>query len=137
LDGAFLSNAWGDAGAFQEHAAQLPELLQAAVDNGRRRFADNREFLHALAEVEAERIDALWACYDEKRQPQDCLTHIDVLNRLAARYCDLLKRLGSAREQDSVINRLRFFIALLPADEMGTKVQEALQRLIEGIGLKK
>ncbi len=133
LDGAFLSGAWGDLEAIKAHAAQLPELLQAAIDNGRRRFADNREFFHALAEVEAERIDALWACYDEKRTPQACLTHIDVLNRLIARYRDLLKRLGSAREQDSATNQLRFLIALLPVNELGNRVKAALLQLIDGI----
>ena len=132
LDAAFLRAAWGEREPLAKLAGQLPDLLRAAAENGRRRFADNREFFHALAEVEAERIDALWACFDANRI-QARITEPDVLAKLINLYHGLLSRLGSAREHDSATNQLRFLIALLPVDEQGLAIKGALQRLIEGI----
>jgi hypothetical protein len=131
LDGDILTAARGERASFDGRASQLSSLLQAGVENSRRRYAESRDFFHALAEVEAERIDALWACY--ANHADVCITHPEVLNRLSARYCDVLKRLGSAREQDSATNQLKFLIDMLPSDDKSSKVKTALKKLIEGV----
>jgi hypothetical protein len=113
-------------------AGHLPDLLRAAAENGRRRFAEQREPCHALAEVEAERIDALWACLDETRQ-QASLTEPEVFNRLASQYRLVLNRLGDDSDQDPATHQLRFVIALLPEDKPSRTMKEALQRLVEKI----
>ncbi|PWB47082.1 MAG: hypothetical protein C3F18_12250 [Nitrosomonadales bacterium] len=131
LDGNFLNAARGERAGFDGRAGQLSSLLQAGAENGRRRFVENRDFFHALAGVEAERIDALWACYDGRSNA--CITRSDELNGLIARYCDVLKRLGSAREQDSVTNQLKFLIDMLPSGDKPNMVKEALNKLIRGV----
>lgn len=133
LDGAFLAAAWGEPGPLAEHIGQLPDLLAAAAANGRSRYADNRDFFHALAEIETERVDALWACHDQARAKESIIDQ-EVLRKLTGRYRDLLHRLGSSREQDSTTFQLRFLKNLLPEDEKHTRVKKALQQLIEGIG---
>jgi tetratricopeptide (TPR) repeat protein len=131
LDGQVLVAARGERGEFDKHAGQLAALLQGGVQNARRRFADNREFFHAFAEVEGQRIDALWACYDGRTDA--CITDDKVLDDLSVSYRNLLKRLGSAREQDSAINQLKFLIDMLPSDDEAKKVEKALRQLIERI----
>ena len=132
LDGAFLSAACGERGPFDARQEQLPELLTAAAENGRRRFREDRQFFHALAEIEAERIRALWGCYQQKNGGI-CLTDPTIRESIAERYRDLLKRLGSLREQDSATNQMHFLVALLPLDKTGKKTKEALQQLITDI----
>ncbi|MFA5083081.1 MAG: CHAT domain-containing protein, partial [Hydrogenophilaceae bacterium] len=131
LGATVLSAAWGERGPLDALAARLPELLQAAAEGGRRRFAEEREFFHAVAEVEADRIAALLACYQDR--PKACISDPGVVNGLVARYGDLLNRLASAREQDSVINQLNFIIAMLPSDARSRPVKQGLRLLIEGI----
>lgn len=131
LDGDFLAAARGERTRIEERASQLSGLLQAGAGNASRRYAESRDFFHALAEVEAERINALWACYDGRADA--CITRPDVLDRLAARYHNVLGRLGSAREQDSAGNQLKFLIDMLPSDDKSGKVKEALKKLVEGI----
>jgi hypothetical protein len=131
LDADFLIAARGERAGFDERAARLSALLQAGTENARRRFSENRDFFHALAEVEAMRIDALWACYDGRGDA--CITHPDILNTLIARHCDVLKRLGSVSEQDSATNQLQFLIEMLTAGDKSNKVKEALTKLAEGI----
>jgi hypothetical protein len=131
LDGAFLNAAWGEKAPFNERRAALPELLEAAADDGRRRFAQERVFFHAMAEVEAERIDALWACCDGRSSA--CISRPEVAKKLLEHYCDLLARLGSVREKESATNQLSFIIALLPADEQGKLIKRALIPVRDGI----
>jgi len=131
LTGTFLAVAWGEAGAHEGPGADLAGLLQGAVASGRDRFAQERTFFHAGAEIDAALLDALWACYQSR--PQACIGHAGVGAALAAGYGDLLRRLGSAREQDSVRNQLRFLIAMLPSDDRARRVKEALRRLAEDI----
>jgi hypothetical protein len=132
LDADFLIAARGERSRFKERAAQLSALLREGIDNARRRFSDDREFFHALAELEADRIDALWACYDGRADA--CMTQPDVVERLIARYCDVLKRLGSVSEHESVVNQLRFLMDMLPAGDEPNTIREALRRLGAGIG---
>ena len=129
LDGDMLLAAAGDRSIFDAHAEKLPALLQGGIENGRRRYGAERHFFHALAEVEAGRIDALWACYDGRTN--DSLTNAGVQAGLAARYCDILKRLGTSRERDSVANQLQFLMAMLPTDARGKKVKAALEKLAD------
>ena len=128
LDAAFISAAWGERKSFDEHAGQLPDLLQAATENGRRRFAEQREFFHALAEVEAERISALWACYDNNHQ-QECITNPPVLDRLVKRYTDIRQRFARTDNFDAALEPLRFIVAMLPQDEECATFREALLAL--------
>jgi triacylglycerol esterase/lipase EstA (alpha/beta hydrolase family)/tetratricopeptide (TPR) repeat protein len=135
LDGSVLAALRGENSEFDARRGQLPALLQAGTENARRRYADSREFFHALAEVEAERIDALWASRDGRAAAS--IVNGEVLQRLTERYRDVLQRLGSAREQDSATNQLKFLVAMLPADaadEMTGAVKNSLQKLIAGIG---
>lgn len=136
LDAIFLRALWNDRKHADRLIVQLPELLRAATDNGRRRLAENRIFSHALAEVEAQRIDSLWAFLEESR-PQARLSNPEVVERLVVLYRDILARLGSIREQDSTINRLHFLIKLLPEQgEQIAAIKGALQVLITGISSK-
>lgn len=134
LDGSILEAARGQRTAFDAKKSELPLLLQAGRANARRRFADERDFFHALAEVEAQRIDALWACYDGRTAAG--ITKPDVLERLVASYRDVLARLGTASQQDSVLAQPRFLMSMLPDDSRNKKAQQlrsALQALIDGI----
>ncbi len=132
LDGVWLGAAWGERDPFNQHTDTLADLLKAAAEDGRRRFADHRDFFHAMAEVEAERIDACWACYDKRTN--GCITNPDVLNRLTTHYRYLLDQLGSARELDSATNQLQFLATMLPSDELSSKVKKSLQTLIVEVG---
>lgn len=131
LDGAFLAAARGDRSAFDARQTQFPDLLQAARDNARRRFADDRSFFHALADVEADRIDALWATFDGRSHA--AITRPEIVQALIGRYCDVLKRLGSAREHDSASNQLRFLIDMLPSSSRPAALRKALAALADGI----
>ena len=131
LDADFLIAARGERAGFDARAGRLSTLLQDGAENARRQYAENRDFFHALAEVEAQRLDALWACHDGRTDA--CLTEPDVLNRLIVSYCDIFKRLGSAREQDSATNQLQFLIDMLPSGDESKKVKETLRKLSEGI----
>ncbi|MDD3519238.1 MAG: CHAT domain-containing protein, partial [Chromatiales bacterium] len=130
LDGAFLCVARGrKAPSF---ADRLPELLQAVIADARRRYDGDRRFFHALAEVEAERIEAQWAC--RQAGAQTCIEREEVIERLAGRYLDLFERLGSARERDSTLTQLRFLVAMLPDKAPAKATQDALRQLVTRIG---
>lgn len=131
LDAAFVLAVRGRRERFDQLLPQLPGLLAAAADNGRSRFAENRQFFHALAEVEAERVNGLWACLDGRTH--QALTADGELQRLIGLYHGLFTRLGSGREQDSTANQLRFLIALLPQEEPHAVIRASLQRLAEGM----
>ena len=131
LDGAFLNATRGQTRSFDDHRDRLRALLDAIIADGRHRFAENPSVFHALAAVEAGRIDALWACLDGR--PQAGITRAEIRNGLAARYSDLMVRLGTVREQDSATSQLRFLIAMLPANDTGNPIRKALQHLIDGI----
>ena len=94
LDAIFLLAARGRRTRFDALVPQLSELLEAAADNARRRFAEDRAPCHALAEIEAQRIDSLWACLEDGRFAAS-LTNSEVAGRLAARYRDFLRRPGN------------------------------------------
>jgi hypothetical protein len=131
LDSAFLALAWGELTDADTWAAQLAGLLQGGLANSRDRYGKERKFFHAGAEVDAARIDALWACYDGRDGL--CIAQANTLRALIEQHCDLLKRLGSRREQDSMINQMHFLIAALPSDNKAKRVKTALAKLAEGI----
>ena len=127
LDGAVLAAAWGDRQRFDELAARLSELLQAGRANAQRRFAETRDFFNAIAEVEAQRIDAIWACYDGRDHAG--ITSNGGAEALADSYCGVMRRIGSAREHDSATNQFDFMIQMLPDDEHSVGVKTALQKV--------
>lgn len=127
LDSSALLVAAGDRELLKQHAEQLPGLLQLGLGNARRRYSDSRDFFHALADIEAQRIDALWACYDGRSDA--ALTASAVSASLNSRYREILLRLGSSREQDSLLNHLQFLMDMLPSGGKSAKVAEALQIL--------
>ncbi len=124
LDAELLIAARGERREFDARASQLAALLRAAAENGARRFARDRRFFHAIASVEARRVDALWACYDGRTEAR--LTRAEILRDVIDRYQELLKRLGTAGERDSATYQLRFLIAMLPSDAAAKKVKQAL-----------
>jgi len=131
LDADFLIAARGERARFDERAAQLAALLREGIDNARRQYAENRDFFHALAEVEAKRIDALWACYDGRDDAR--ITRPDVLQGLIDGYCDVLRRLGGASEQDSATTHLQFLMNMLTPGDKADEVKAALRTLAEAI----
>ncbi|MGE4560270.1 MAG: CHAT domain-containing protein, partial [Desulfobulbus sp.] len=136
LDAVFLRALWGEREHGDQLAPQLADLLRGAGENGRQRYAEHRLYFHALAEVEALRIDSLWAFLDESR-PQARLSTPEVANHLIGLYRDILGRLGSIREQDSTINQFHFLIKLLPGEgEHVADIKRGLEGLIEGITRK-
>jgi hypothetical protein len=132
LEGAWLAAARGDRGALDKRAGELPELLRAGQENGHRRYAEEPEFFHAGAEVDAARIDAIWAFYDSRAEA--AIDRPEVLRTLTENYCDLLGRLGTANDQDSTLNQLQFLIDMLPSQGKARRVKQALVQLAEGIG---
>jgi hypothetical protein len=124
LDGAFLLAARGDRSEFERRRAELPALLDQARANADRRLALDRRFFHALAGIQCDLVAALWASLDDPAVAP-------VPSDTAKRIKDLLARLGSPREQDSVIRQLRFLADLLPAKH---SAKSALAALIEELG---
>lgn len=133
LDGAFLRAARGFRTEFDADAGRLADLLQAGIANGRHRLEEERSLFHALAAVEARRIDALWACYDG-RDAHHRITSAEILDSLAAAYRGAIRHPASAHRCDTVIDQLRFLIDMLPEDENAQAVKDALRRLTAGIG---
>jgi hypothetical protein len=131
LDGAFLNAAWGETARLKKQRDRLPELLEAAAANGRRRFTRERVFFHALAEIDALRVDALWACFDGRTA--QCITLPGVTDSLIQRYGDLLDRLGSVREKNSAAGQFDFLVEMLPDTKKSKEIKVALTRLKQGI----
>jgi pimeloyl-ACP methyl ester carboxylesterase len=131
LDAEFLIAARGERRAFDARAGQLSALLRAAAENGERRFAVERSFFHAMAPIEARRVDALWACYDGRADA--CITRKEILGDLVELHRDLLRRLGTAGERDSATYQLRFLIGMLPPDGTAKKVRQALDDLLNQV----
>ncbi len=132
LEGAFLSAVRGERDKFDSLTDDLPNLLEAAVENGRRQFTRDHQFFHAVAEIDAERISAMWASINPDRI-EESISEGKVQKRLIALYRDILRRLGSPREQESTINQFYFLMAMLPANPIGKKTKHALQHVINGI----
>lgn len=125
LDAAILMAARGDRSEFDALAPQRETWLAEAVTNGRRRFMEDRQFFHAYAEVEAARVDALWAMLDKRKTR--ALAQTKVQEGLIARHRDLAQRLGNARTLDSTLKQLHWMLALLPASSPLYATLEKLQ----------
>ncbi|MDD5297350.1 MAG: CHAT domain-containing protein [Rhodocyclaceae bacterium] len=123
LEGMFLLAARGDRSAFGQRQARLPALLDQARVNADRRFEVDRSFFHALAPVECELVAVLWAGLDAGVPPP--------AHDMAVRVKEVIARLGSPREQNSVTGQLQFLADLLPA---GSQARCTLEILIEEIG---
>lgn len=131
LDAAWLSAARGDGSGLDRRAGELSALLLAAGQNCGRRFAEQRVFFHALGAVEVQRVDALWACHGGRGDA--CLTRKEVQAGLAARYCDLMRRMGGAGEHDAVLNHLRFLADMLPSRGAAKQMRQALRDLANAL----
>ncbi len=127
LDADFLLAARGDTSEFDAHKPDLAWLLQAAIANARRRFAEDRKFFHAVAEIDAARIDALWACLDGRSA--QALTVPAIRDGLAVRYRDLFRRMGGAGERDSTLKQLQAPAGLLRDSKVSREVRAALDSL--------
>ncbi len=154
LDGALLLAARGNAGAFDALVpdarparaaggkaarraatglpiAQLRDLLAAGAANGQRRHADDRDFFHALAPVEAKRIEILLAALANDKTHR--AASAEFFDAVVADYKDALRRNGTAREHDSVLDQPRFLLDLLPA-QAPQGLQDALHKLVAALG---
>lgn len=127
LDGALALAMRGERQILDDLAGQRAEWLAAATRNAEHRYRDERSFFHAFAEIEAKRIDALWACLDGREA--QALTRAEVHDPLTAEHKHLFFRLGDAREHDSALNQLRWLIAMLPPGNE----RDALRRLMDAI----
>lgn len=94
-------------------------------------MAEERDFFHAYAEVEAARVDALWAMLDGRNG--EGLDNEKVRTMVVRRHCDLAKRMGNPRTHDSVLKQLRWLIAVLPEKGQHRAVRVAIQELLAGI----
>lgn len=126
LDGAVLLAARGDNSAFAELAPEQAAWIADAKHNGRRRYALERDFFHAYAEVEAARVDALWAMLDGRTEAG--LDNPDQRKRLVASHSDVLRRMGNPRVHDSALTQLRWLIALLPTAGEHQNLRTAVQQ---------
>jgi hypothetical protein len=131
LDGAIVLAARGDPHAYKLLTKNHLEWLNHANRNGLRRFAEQREFFHAYAEVDAARVDALWAMLDGRSG--EGLDNKDVRNKLVAGHRDVLRRMGNPRMHDSALKQLTWLIAMLPKKGSQKNLRAAVQKLKSGI----
>lgn len=133
LDGALLLAALGNRKPLDELALQRTAWLAESASNGRRRYSEEREFFHALAELEADRVDALWASLDERKS--EAVSKPEVQAALVARYRDLFARLGNARVHGSATYQLQWLIDMLPGGKRGlSKPLRQLKEAIDAVG---
>jgi len=132
LDGAIVLAALGERSAFERLAPMQADWLAQSVRNGQRRYARERDFFHAYAEVEAARVDALWAMLDGLTR--QALSQKKVRDELAQRHRDLLARLGNERLHDSVLQQLRWLAAQLPAQGEHRPLRRAVEQLLQAVG---
>ena len=137
LDATFLLAARSEKQSINElppfNASAAPvlsptDLLMAGAANARRRFADNREFFHDLAIVEAKRIDALLSTVapDAASRPVSA----DCLAALTDDYRNILRRYGTTNDHDSIINHMVFLLDLLSNNDKTQDIADALRKLI-------
>lgn len=131
LDATFLLAVRGDRSRFDTLAPQLPDLLKAAAENGKRRYAEHRELFHALAEVEAERAAGLWACLDGREA--SALVHPETQDNLIRRYHEVLDRFDLGSDLSSATGNILFVARLLPETPQGTRIQERLADMLQAM----
>lgn len=96
---------------------KLAESLTLAQEDARQRNHTEASFFHAVAEIDAERTAALWACLIDLPHTPAPLTDAAAREQLRQRYAALRQRLGTAREWDSVANQLDWLHRLWPQHE--------------------
>lgn len=135
LDCDLLLVAQGERSVFDKQMGRALALVKAGRENASRRFTDNRLFFHALAQVEADRIDALLACFDGRSDQS--LSKPAMRDELIARYRDLLARLASPRETDSALGQIKFLAAqfqpLAGQNKRAKEIGKALEAMIRHI----
>lgn len=127
MDGAIVLATRGDTAPYQLLKNHYTAWLDDAQRNGRRRFALNRTFCHAYCNVEALRVDALWAMLGQRRSGR--LDDAKVRATIVSGHRDLVARMGHAREHESVIGQLNWLLALLPQNGKYKALRVAVQRL--------
>lgn len=126
LDGQALHHV-RDGAAIPAH---LDNHLTQARDDARQHNQREASFFHAVAEIDADRTAALWACLTGMDGNPLPLTEPEAQKQLLARYASLRARLSSAREWDSVSNQLDWLYAVWPADTPeNLAIRDALQSL--------
>lgn len=127
MDGAVVLAARGDKTAFSKLTPMQALWLLDVQRNSRRRFAEERDFFHAYAEVDAARVGATWAMLNGRKAKE--LDEEDALKSLVRDHVSLFKRMGNPRTHDSALNQLRWLIALLPSDGEYSALRAALRKL--------
>jgi hypothetical protein len=128
LDGAILLAARGDRAELDALAPERADWLGVAIRNGQRRYAEERDFFNAYAEVDAARVDALWAMLDGR--DDKALSKAEVRNALVTQHRDLFKSLGNDRVHESAMKQLQWLLDLLPDGPMRQALRQ-LQTAIE------
>jgi hypothetical protein len=90
-----------------------------------------RTFYHSLAAVEAQRIDALWACLDGRAE--GCISKSEVIDKLATTYRGIIKWQGNAHDRDSVVYQLKLMADMIPEGRALNPVRIALRKLADAI----
>ena len=98
LDGLALSHALQPA----PHPEKLAESLALAQEDARQRNRTEASFFHAVAEIDAERTAALWACLMPIFHAAAPLTDAAAREQLRQRYAALRQRLGTARHASGI-----------------------------------
>lgn len=131
LDGLALSHALQPA----PHPEKLAEWLTLAQEDARQRNRTEASFFHAVAEIDAERTAALWACLmPVSHAPAAPLTDAAAREQLRQRYAALRQRLGTAREWDSVANQLDWLHLLWPRHQENQRaIRDALGTLRDAL----
>lgn len=133
MDGIFLLKTWDENALWDEHKDQRDALLEEAKRNGNRRYEDEHTFFHAMAVVDAARVDALWACFDGR--DGEAIMQESVQDALAASYSEVLTRLGNKREKNSTINQIQALVDLMEVAEKNAPIRKALRNLQEKISV--
>jgi hypothetical protein len=131
LEGACLLATWENRTPLDEWAGQRQALLAEAISNGKRRFALERGYFHAMAEAEADRVAAIWAWLDGRKV--EAITSPTVQATLAAKCREVQGRLGSGHDRDSTTNQLTALIDLTGTARKNTPLRQALRKLQEKI----
>jgi CHAT domain-containing protein/pimeloyl-ACP methyl ester carboxylesterase len=131
LNGCILNTAWGETDQCTLYTENLQALLDAATSNARSRFQQSSDFSHALAEVEAKRIELIWGIFNGPEQ--DSITDQEKNRKLTELYRDLLQQRGGKATQKQATDQLIFLRDMLPDKETTHRLKTTLEQLIAEI----
>lgn len=127
IEGAILLAAHRHGRALTEAERHWPRWLADAQANAARRQQQEPGFFHAVAAIDAQRVAALRACLADDAGAS--LTDAALRERLVDGYREAFKRLGTARENDSVVEHIGWLARMWPTGEKQRAVREALDDL--------